>query len=93
MSQCVVVFPKQRDKVEGSLVRGRQHAVQRSLHGWRRCLSMIWLYGMGLHRFGAHGLLWTDASANLPVFAVVVAVFVARGLRFKAFREVAGLEI
>jgi hypothetical protein len=27
--------------------------------------SMIWLEGKTLHSFGTHGLLWTDASANL----------------------------
>jgi hypothetical protein len=29
---------------------------------------------------GTHGLLWTDAGANLLVFGVVAAVFMARGL-------------
>jgi hypothetical protein len=32
-------------------------------HNWFS--SMIWLEGKTLHSFGTHGLLWTDASANL----------------------------
>jgi MFS transporter, PAT family, beta-lactamase induction signal transducer AmpG len=43
-------------------------------------LYMIQLDGVGFSKFGTHGLLWTDAAANLAVFAVVVAVFAARGL-------------
>jgi MFS transporter, PAT family, beta-lactamase induction signal transducer AmpG len=43
-------------------------------------ISMIWLEGRMFHRFGTHGLLWTDAGANLLVFAVVAAVFASRGL-------------
>jgi MFS transporter, PAT family, beta-lactamase induction signal transducer AmpG len=43
-------------------------------------LYMIQLDGLGFSRFGTHGLLWTDAAANVVVFAVVVAVFMARGL-------------
>jgi len=43
-------------------------------------LYMIRLDGVGFSKFGTHGLLWTDAAANLSVFAVVVAVFAARGL-------------
>jgi hypothetical protein len=43
-------------------------------------LYMIKLDGLGFSRFGTHGLLWTDAGANLLVFAVVVAVFLACGL-------------
>jgi MFS transporter, PAT family, beta-lactamase induction signal transducer AmpG len=43
-------------------------------------LYMIRLDGLGFSRFGTHGLLWTDAAANLLVFAVVVAVFLAYGL-------------
>src|SRR5579863_10350189 len=43
-------------------------------------ISMIWLEGRMFHRFGTHGLLWTDAGANLLVFAVVAAAFASRGL-------------
>jgi hypothetical protein len=43
-------------------------------------LYMIWLDGVGYRHFGVRGLLWTDATANLLVFAVVVVVFFARGL-------------
>jgi hypothetical protein len=43
-------------------------------------LYMIRLDGFGFSRFGTHGLLWTDATANLLMFAVVAAVFVACGL-------------
>ncbi len=42
-------------------------------------ISMIWLEGRMFHRFGTHGLLWTDAGANLLVFAVVAAAFASRG--------------
>ena len=42
--------------------------------------SMIWLEGRMFHRFGTHGLLWTDAAGNLVVFAIVAAVFLGRGL-------------
>jgi hypothetical protein len=42
--------------------------------------SMIWLEGKGFHSLGTHGLLWTDAAANLVVFAVVALVFVTHGL-------------
>jgi len=41
--------------------------------------SMIWLEGQSFHKFGAHGLLWTDAGANLIVFAVVALAFLTRG--------------
>ncbi len=46
-------------------------------------LFMIWLDGFGFHKFGTHGLLWTDAAPNVIVFAIVVAVFRIRrmGLR------------
>lgn len=37
---------------------------------------MIWLDGQGFQRFGTHGLLWTDAAANVLVFTVVAVVFV-----------------
>ena len=46
--------------------------------------SMIWLEGQSFHRFGAHGLLWTDACANLIVFAVVALTFLIR--RFRSAR-------
>jgi len=42
--------------------------------------SMIWLEGQSFHRFGAHGLLWTDAGANLIVFAFVALAFLTRGI-------------
>jgi len=53
-------------------------------------LYMIKLDGLGFSRFGTRGLLWTDAAANLLVFAVVAAIFVAYGLRL---RRVADLPI
>jgi hypothetical protein len=43
-------------------------------------LYMIKLDGLGFGKFGTQGLLWTDAAANLLMFAVVVPVFC--GLRF-----------
>jgi hypothetical protein len=43
-------------------------------------LYMIRLDGFGFSRFGTHGLLWTDAAANLLMFAIVATVFVACGL-------------
>ena len=42
--------------------------------------SMIWLEGKSFHSFGTHGLLWTDAAANLVVFAIVALVFATHGL-------------
>ena len=42
--------------------------------------SMIWLEGQSFTKFGTHGLLWTDAAANLVVFAIVAAVFATHGL-------------
>jgi predicted MFS family arabinose efflux permease len=42
--------------------------------------SMIWLEGQTFTKFGTHGLLWTDAAANLLMFAIVAAVFLTRGL-------------
>jgi hypothetical protein len=42
--------------------------------------SMIWLEGKSFHRFGTHGLLWTDAAANLVVFVIVALVFATHGL-------------
>jgi Major Facilitator Superfamily len=43
-------------------------------------LYMIRLDGFGFSRFGTHGLLWTDAAANLLMFIVVAGVFMACGL-------------
>jgi PAT family beta-lactamase induction signal transducer AmpG len=42
--------------------------------------SMIWLEGKSFHSFGMHGLLWTDAAANIVVFAIVALVFATHGL-------------
>ncbi len=42
-------------------------------------LYVLWLDGLGFRRFGAHGLLWTDAALNIVVFAVVATGFVLRG--------------
>jgi len=42
--------------------------------------SMFWLEGQSFHRFGVHGLLWTDAGANLTVFAIVALAFLTRGI-------------
>jgi hypothetical protein len=36
--------------------------------------------GRGFRRCSAHGLLSTDAGFNLPVFAIIVGVCVARGM-------------
>ena len=44
---------------------------------------MIWLDGFGFHKFGMHGLLWTDAAPNLVAFAIVVVVFTSRGLSLR----------
>ena len=46
-------------------------------------LCMMRLDGLGFRRFGMHGLLWTDAAANVLVFAVVAAVFMACGLKLR----------
>jgi len=46
-------------------------------------LYMIKLDGLGFSRFGIHGLLWTDAGANLLVFGVVAAIFMAYGLKLR----------
>jgi hypothetical protein len=43
-------------------------------------LYMIRFDGFGFSRFGTHGLLWTDAAANLLMFAIVAAVYIACGL-------------
>jgi hypothetical protein len=42
--------------------------------------SMIWLEGQSFTKFGTHGLLWTDAAANLLMFTIVAAVFATYGL-------------
>lgn len=49
-------------------------------------ISMIWPEGRIFHRFGTHGLLSTDAAANVLVFAVVAAVFLSRGLGMRPAR-------
>jgi hypothetical protein len=46
-------------------------------------LYMIKLDGLGFSRFGTHGLLWTDAGANLLVFGVVAVSFMGYGLRLR----------
>ena len=52
--------------------------------------SMIWLEGLSFHRFGAHGLLWTDAGANVIVFAIVALAFLTRGFSLPRARTVSG---
>ena len=47
-------------------------------------LFMIWLDGFGYNKFGTHGLLWTDATPNLLVFAIVVTLFVIRGMSLRS---------
>jgi len=47
-------------------------------------LFMIWFDGFGYNKFGTHGLLWTDAAPNLLVFAIVVTVFMIRGMRLQS---------
>jgi MFS family permease len=42
--------------------------------------SMIWLEGQSFTKFGTHGLLWTDAAANLLVFTIVAAIFATYGI-------------
>jgi predicted MFS family arabinose efflux permease len=42
--------------------------------------SMTWLEGQSYTKFGTHGLLWTDAAANLLVFTIVALVFATHGL-------------
>ncbi len=44
---------------------------------------VTWLDGFGYSKFGTHGLLLTDATGNLIVFGVVLAVFIVRGLKFR----------
>jgi MFS transporter, PAT family, beta-lactamase induction signal transducer AmpG len=41
--------------------------------------SMTWLEGQSFRKFGTHGLLWTDAAANLLVFTIVALVFATHG--------------
>jgi MFS family permease len=45
--------------------------------------SMIWLEGQSFTKFGTHGLLWTDAAANLLMFTIVAAVFATHGLSLR----------
>src|SRR5215468_10688403 len=52
--------------------------------------SMIWLEGLSFHRFGTHGLLWTDAGANVIVFAIVALAFLTRGFSLARSRTVSG---
>jgi PAT family beta-lactamase induction signal transducer AmpG len=47
-------------------------------------LFMIWLDGFGYNKFGTHGLLWTDATPNLLVFAIVVTLFVIRSMSLRS---------
>jgi hypothetical protein len=47
-------------------------------------LCMIWLDGVGFRYFGTQGLLGTDATLNLLVFAIVAAVFIARGIALRS---------
>ncbi len=42
--------------------------------------AMTWLEGQSFHKFGTHGLLWTDAVPNLLVFTIVALVFVTHRL-------------
>jgi hypothetical protein len=44
---------------------------------------MIRFDGFGFSRFGTHGLLWTDAGANLLVFGVIGVIFMAYGLKLR----------
>jgi len=47
-------------------------------------LFMIWLDGFGYNKFGTRGLLWMDATPNLLVFAIVVTLFVIRGMSLRS---------
>jgi hypothetical protein len=49
-------------------------------------LYMIKLDGFGFSRFGIHGLLGTDALANLLMFVVVALIFLLCGLSFRRVR-------
>jgi len=44
-------------------------------------LLMIQLDGFGFRLFGTHGLILADAAPNLIVFALVVLIFVTRGVK------------
>ena len=55
-------------------------------------LYMIKLDGWGFGRFGTQGLLWTDAGANLLVFVVVCAIFMACGLRLRRIVDTHSVE-
>jgi len=48
---------------------------------------MTYLDGFGYSRFGARGLLWTDAVGNIIVFGVVLTAFMLHGLNFKTRPE------
>ncbi len=47
-------------------------------------LYMIWIDGVGFRHLGPHGLLSADAASNFLVFAIVVAVFVIRGISLRS---------
>lgn len=49
-------------------------------------LYMIKLDGFGFSRFGIHGLLGTDALANLLMFSAVALIFLLCGLSFRRVR-------
>jgi hypothetical protein len=36
--------------------------------------------GLAYNKFGTHGLLWTDATPKILVFAIVLTVFVIHGV-------------
>jgi MFS transporter, PAT family, beta-lactamase induction signal transducer AmpG len=55
-------------------------------------LFMIWLDGLGFQKFGARGLLWTDAAPNLAVFVIVALVFAIRGLGLRKLPAAVELE-
>jgi PAT family beta-lactamase induction signal transducer AmpG len=63
----------------GSHDAGTRYSVPAAL-GNLPLVYMIWLDGVGFRHFGTRGLLWTDAAANLVVFAIVVLVFVTYGM-------------
>ena len=54
-------------------------------------LYMIKLDGLGFSKCGTQGLLWTDAGANLLVFGIVAAIFVAYGLRLRRVADSQGV--
>lgn len=45
---------------------------------------VVWFDGVGFRHFGTHGLLVTDASLNLLVFAIVVMVFITSGMSLRS---------